>query len=298
MRKISYGSVIWGGVLIILGLGLLIENLNLLGDWNVPFWSLLLGAFGLFFLTVYVRDRAQWWALIPGLAILVIAVAVLLAELELVAGYLVGAVILGGVGLPFLTIFISDRQHWWALIPGLTMFGTAVAVFLEGLGVIEGETVGAIVVGGVSLGFIAIYLVDRRQWWALIPGGIMGIIAFFLLLATAAEFVWPTALILLGLLMLRGSLRGRRKESRLAAEAATRLPSTDGREPDLVLQATQSERRRTPSLDEQIRAAIGDQATQDEGMETEEENEEGPDDMPPPPVMPEPPQVPPGPEVA
>jgi hypothetical protein len=298
MRKISYGSVIWGGVLIILGLGLLIENLNLLGDWNVPFWSLLLGAFGLFFLTVYVRDRAQWWALIPGLAILVIAVAVLLAELELVAGYLVGAVILGGVGLPFLTIFISDRQHWWALIPGLTMFGTAVAVLLEGLGVIEGETVGAIVVGGVSLGFIAIYLVDRRQWWALIPGGIMGIIAFFLLLATAAEFVWPTALILLGLLMLRGSLRGRRKESRLAAEAATRLPSTDGREPDLVLQATQSERRRTPSLDEQIRAAIGDQATQDEGMETEEENEEGPDDMPPPPVMPEPPQVPPGPEVA
>jgi len=246
--KRSYSSWIWGGLLIALGLVFLAENLDLLGDWNAPVWSLILGAISLVFLVTFISDRSQWWALIPGLVILGVAVAVFLAEQELVAGYVVATIILAGVGLPFLLIFLTDRKHWWALIPGMTMIGVAAAVFLEGIGVISDEAVGGLVVGGIALGFLFIYLIDRQQWWALIPGGIMGTVAFFLLVATVIEYVWPVALILLGLLLLRSGLVGGRRRPRGAERVSAPTP--------LPPEPAKQERQRLPTLEEQIEEAI------------------------------------------
>jgi hypothetical protein len=284
MRKQRFGSLIWGGLLVALGLVLLVENLGWLGDWNAPVWSLILGAIGLIFMATFVSDRRQWWALIPGLVILGIALAVFLAEQDLIAGYVVATIILAGVGLPFLLIFIMDRQQWWALIPGMTMSGIAVAVFMEGIGLIEGEAVGGIVVGGISLGFLSIYMIDRRQWWALIPGGVMGTVAFFLLLASLGQFVWPVLLILLGLLMLRGSLRGGRRRPR--------RPSP----PPPPVEPARRERKRLPTLEEQIEAVIGEQPQTAEA-ESEDEGHEPAIDVPPMFEMPQPPEVPPPPEI-
>jgi len=246
--KRSYSSWIWGGLLIALGLVFLAENLDLLGDWNAPVWSLILGAISLVFLVTFISDRSQWWALIPGLVILGVAVAVFLAEQELVAGYVVATIILAGVGLPFLLIFLTDRKHWWALIPGMTMIGVAGAVFLEGIGVISDEAVGGLVVGGIALGFLFIYLIDRQQWWALIPGGIMGTVAFFLLVATVIEYVWPVALILLGLLLLRSGLVGGRRRPRGAERVSAPTPPPP--------EPAERERQRLPTLEEQIEEAI------------------------------------------
>ena len=179
MRERGYGALVWGGLLILLGLLLLIDNLELMGDWDVPVLSLMLGALGMIFLAIFVNDRAQWWALIPGLVILGIAVAVFLAERDLVPDFAVATIILAGVGLPFLLIFFTDRQHWWVLVPAMTMGGIAMGIFFEGIGAIGEGVVGGFVVGGISLGFLSIYLIDRKQWWALVPGGAMGIVAFF-----------------------------------------------------------------------------------------------------------------------
>lgn len=299
MRKRGNSSLIWGGLLIVLGLLILVENLDLLGDWDAPFWSLILGAIGLIFLTTYLRDRKQWWALIPGLVILAIAVAVFFAEQDLVADYLVATIILAGVGLPFLMIFLADRQHWWALIPAMTMLGITAGVFLEGIGAIGEPAVGGLAVGGISLGFVSIYLIDRKQWWALIPGSIMGIVAFFLLLAAAARFIWPAALILLGLLLLRGSLRGGRRAAP-PARAPEPAPSIDIREMDQAVEAAQPDRESLPTLEEQIEAALAEEAeaadeTQDEALKPDEP--ELHTEMSPAPEIPEPPEVPSGPEV-
>jgi hypothetical protein len=300
MRKRRYGSLIWGGLLVVLGLVLLVDNLDLLGDWNAPIRSLLLGAFSLVFLATYIRDREQWWALIPGLVILGIAVAVFLAEQDLVEGYVVATIILAGVGLPFLLIYLSDRQHWWALIPAMTMVGIAAGVFLEGLGAIGGPAVGGLAVGGISLGFVSIYLIDREQWWALIPGGVMGVLAFFLLLAAAAKFIWPAALIALGLLLLRSSLRRDRRRARRTLIPSAPMPSIDTAELDRAIKATEPQRERLPSLEEQIAAAIREEHTtpppEEAADQTSETEEPGsPADMPPTPEIPEPPEVPSGP---
>jgi len=284
MNKRRYGSLIWGGMLVLLGLLLLLENLDLFGEWQVPFWSLFLGALGLLFLSIYVRDREQWWALIPGLVILGIAVAVFMAEQDLVADYLVATTILAAVGLPFLVIFATDRSHWWALIPALTMLGVAAGVFLEGVGAISGTAVAGFVLGGISLGFLSIYLIDREQWWALIPGSIMGTMAFFFLLATATKYVWPLAIILLGVLLLWGSLGGgRRRRGRRRVQPSTPPP----------------QRERLPTLEEQIEAAIAEEAAAAEGTTTAEPGDKEPEPpaaMPPAPEIPHPPEVPPGPQ--
>jgi hypothetical protein len=304
MQKRAYGSLIWGGFLILLGLFLLAQNLNWLGDWTTPVWSLILGVIGLFFLAVFLGDRQQWWALIPALTILGIAAAIFLAEQDIIADYVVATIILAGIGLPFLLIFLTDRQHWWALIPGLTMTGSAAAVFLEGINLISGEAVGGIIVGGISLGFLIIYVLDRRQWWALIPGGVLGTVAVFLLLAAAAGFIWPVVLILLGLLLLRGSLGGGRRRTRRIAAPAAPMPPPDLDAPVQAVEPAKPKRQRLPTLEEQIEAAIADmpevpaEVKEVSTPEAEEEKDEPPADMPPAPEMPQPPEVPSGPDIA
>ena len=264
MSKRRYVSLLWGGFLIILGIALLAENLDLLGDWTVPIWSLALWAGGLLFLAVFFSERDQWWALIPGLVLPGIGTAVYLGERGLVAEHAVGTIILATIGLPFLLIFLSDRSQWWALIPAFALAGSACGVFLEGTGAISDEAVAGVIVGGVSLGFLSIYFFEREQWWALIPGGILALIALLMLLATATEYILPLALILVGILLLRGVLgRGRR-----SAQRGHPTPSSQTLYNDSSFSAMSSdtlatsnktstaERKQLPTLEEQIQAAI------------------------------------------
>jgi hypothetical protein len=247
-----------------LGIALLAENLDLLGDWTVPIWSLALWAGGLLFLAVFFSERDQWWALIPGLVLPGIGTAVYLGERGLVAEHAVGTIILATIGLPFLLIFLSDRSQWWALIPAFALAGSACGVFLEGTGAISDEAVAGVIVGGVSLGFLSIYFFEREQWWALIPGGILALIALLMLLATATEYILPLALILVGILLLRGVLgRGRR-----SAQRGHPTPSSQTLYNDSSFSAMSSdtlatsnktstaERKQLPTLEEQIQAAI------------------------------------------
>jgi len=248
MKRRGTAPLIWGGLLVLIGLLLLAENLGWLGSLKAPSWSLILGAMGMFFLLTYVSDRKQWWALIPGLVLVGVAAAIFLAEQELVASHVVATIILGAVGLPFLIIFLTDRQQAWALIPALTMAGVASGVFLEGVGAIDGTAVAGFVLGGISLGFVSIYVIDRRQWWALIPGGILGLMAGVFLIAAAVKFIIPLAIILFGLLLLLRAMRG----------GSRREQATHYTTPPPVSEAKRPQNQRLPTLEEQIAAAVSE----------------------------------------
>jgi hypothetical protein len=284
--------------LIVLGLGLLAENLDLLGDWKVPIWSLILGASGLLFLGIYASDHEQWWALIPGLVLVGIAVAIFMSEQGLIADYVVGPIIMATIALPFLLIYLTDRSRWWALIPAFTLGAAAVAVFLEGVGAISDEALASVIVGGTSLGFLSIYLVDREQWWSLIPGGIMALIAFFLLLATATEYILPLGLILLGLLLLRGTLGGGRRRTKTWAPFPA--PSSPADSTSQTVEPVRPERMRLPTLEEQIEAAVAEESESrsEPAKEKPTSKEAGakepasPSDIPPAAEIPEPPEDP------
>ncbi len=74
-------------------------------------------AIALPFYVVYLRNRANWWALIPAYAMTALAVLVLL-PVRLMEGGLVAAYVMFAIALPFLYVYVRNRRHWWALIPG------------------------------------------------------------------------------------------------------------------------------------------------------------------------------------
>ena len=69
----------------------------------------------------------------------------------------------------FLFWFFSDRSKWWAAIPGFTLAGMAASsLLLDRIG-----WGGLAFLGGIGLGFWAIYFTNRERWWAIIPGGVL-----------------------------------------------------------------------------------------------------------------------------
>lgn len=74
-------------------------------------------------------------------------------------------------GILFLVAFISNRGAWWAVIPGVSSLALATGLGLDSFADIGGDTLGAIVLGGIGLSFMIVYLIERTNWWAIIPGG-------------------------------------------------------------------------------------------------------------------------------
>jgi hypothetical protein len=74
----------------------------------------------------------------------------------------------------FLFWFFSDPSKWWAAIPGFTLAGMAAStLLLDRLG-----WGGLAFLGGIGVGFWAVYLRQPTQWWAIIPGGVLLTLGF------------------------------------------------------------------------------------------------------------------------
>jgi hypothetical protein len=76
--------------------------------------------------------------------------------------------------LYFLAYFFFNRRSWWALIPGVILLSLGVLIGMAVLNENAGEQWGGTVfLGGIGLAFLLVYLADRSNWWAIIPGGVM-----------------------------------------------------------------------------------------------------------------------------
>jgi hypothetical protein len=194
----------WGVLLIIGGIIFLLDNLGIftIGE---TFWGVILGVAAIGFLSVYLSNRENWWALIPGMILLSVSALIIInAIFPGDTGALGGVIVLGGIGLAFLLIYLTNRENWWAIIPAGVMLTLSVVVLL-------GEAFSGIEVGGIfflglglTFGLVAIIPTPHGQMkWAFIPAGIMIVMG---LLITAAlspliNYIWPSALILAGLLL-------------------------------------------------------------------------------------------------
>ncbi|MFQ5812910.1 MAG: hypothetical protein ACE5I2_06955, partial [Anaerolineae bacterium] len=89
-------------LLIVVGILLLLQNLGILVGIVALIWSLIFGAGGLVFLYMFLTNRTQWWAIIPGFGLLGLAALIALDEFLPRVGEALGVMIfLGGVGLAF-----------------------------------------------------------------------------------------------------------------------------------------------------------------------------------------------------
>lgn len=114
----------------------------------------------------------------------------------------------GLLGVIFLVTFVGDRRQWWALIPGCIMLGLTVMIVNGETEFLSDTQASALFLFSIGLPFLLIYLVDRRQWWALIPGGVLSVIALITFM-TSRELPGTTitAIILFGLAIVFGLVR-------------------------------------------------------------------------------------------
>lgn len=196
-RKLSQSEMIIAIVLIAIGVLALGGNIfgGLIGWLMGP---LVMWAIAAPFLYIYLKDRRQWWALIPGMILGGIGLAVFLPD-SILGFDLTGTLVMWSIAAPFLLIFFQDRRQWWALIPAYVMGAIGFVVLLPDF---LDFLMGTLVMWIIAVPFLFVYLRDRRQWWALIPGGIMGLIGLVVLLGSSGSFLIAALLIGVGLYML------------------------------------------------------------------------------------------------
>jgi hypothetical protein len=77
-------------------------------------------------------------------------------------------------GFTFFAYYASEREAWWALIPGFTLIGLAGMILFGAISNEFAERFGAaLFLSFIGLGFVAVFLVNRANWWALIPAGVL-----------------------------------------------------------------------------------------------------------------------------
>jgi hypothetical protein len=208
--KVLKSRVLWGILLIVVGVLFLLESLEILSIGGA--WAVVFAAAGLIFGYTYLEDRERWWAIIPATALL--GIAGLIGASELLprdADQWSVTVFLGALALGFLLIYLSThREQWWALIPGGVLLTLAISIGLEPL--ISGEGFVGLFFIGIGLTFALVYALPSAEGtmrWALIPAAIMAImgIIFLSVASSLATYVWPVALILVGGYVLLRNIR-------------------------------------------------------------------------------------------
>jgi len=98
--------------------------------------------------------------------------------------------------LGFISYALSGWKQWGWLFPAGAFSGLAAVIALAEANV-DSAAVASPLFIGLTIPFAAAYLMDRtRNWWALIPGGVMMFLTLTLLLVDSAGGEWVGALFL------------------------------------------------------------------------------------------------------
>ena len=198
--------VLLGVLLIVAGVLFLLQSLGIVG-FAVIIWPALIGIASLALLFVFLSaPQSNWWAAIPGFILLGVAGIVALDQLAPAVGEIwSGSLFLGSIALAFWMIYLSNPEHWWAVIPGGVLLTLAVVSGLSP--VLEGIETGGIFFFGLGLTFALLALLptpEGRLTWSLIPALVFLIVGVFMTAAATQliNYVWPVLLILGGLYLL------------------------------------------------------------------------------------------------
>jgi hypothetical protein len=193
-------SLVWGGLLILFGVMALVETYTDLTAWV---WVAILAAAGLGVFGIYLTDRSQWGLLIPAYVLWAVAGLIALVTLNVLRDESVATYVLAAIALPFLVAFLRDRSQWGLLIPAYVLLAVGVMIRLIGRGVLSDLLIPAYVLFAIAIPFFMVYARDPKQWWPLIPGGVLAVIGLSFLVAEAAvQYIGPAVLVLVGVWIL------------------------------------------------------------------------------------------------
>jgi hypothetical protein len=206
MKKVDW-RIIVGIVLLVIGVITLLQSLGVL-NLQGSTWMLVMGAIfaaaGAVFIYVFLADRVQWWALIPGCTLIGLAGVVILPMIPGFPTGLAPSFLLGMIGVSFWIIYLINHENWWAIIPGGALLSVAALIgFSQYFGV---AGVGIMFLGlAITFGLVALLPTgDERNKWAWIPALALLVLAlaFGFLGTSYGMYVWPVALIIGGAVVL------------------------------------------------------------------------------------------------
>jgi len=114
-----------------------------------------LGAFGLAFWAIYFQKREHWWAIIPGGALLTLAVIAALSSVF--EGAETGGILFVGLGLTFGVLYFLPTPHGrmkWAIFPAAVLLVMGLLITVAVLGAFQ-------FLGAAALILIGLYLLFR-----------------------------------------------------------------------------------------------------------------------------------------
>lgn len=192
--------VIAGLLIVFVGIILLLVQLEMI-ILAGPLWGsiALLGGASIF-LALWLGNPKEWWPLIPGSIMGGWGVATLLGSLG-VADWMVTLIGFGATVLPFVYIFfkLGPREGWWALIPGGVVGAWGLGAVLGVFGMHD-AVVTLVGFVGSAVPFLIIFAMNRKEnWWALIPGGVMGLMGVVTTLGEIVGDEWTATFVLLGI---------------------------------------------------------------------------------------------------
>lgn len=210
MFRLLRSQVFWGVVILSAGILFLLEVIFDF-EFGSIFWSVMFGLGAVFFFTIYFNNRMNWWALIPGFALLGVGLTILSSVLFPAADSLSGSFVLGAIGVSFISVYLADRRFWWAIIPAGVMLTLVAVILLEP--VFSDIGTGGVFFFGLGITFGVLALIPTqsgRMGWAWIPAGALILMGAFIIGAAeqAILYIGPLALIVGGVfLILRTILR-------------------------------------------------------------------------------------------
>lgn len=207
LRRVDFRSLFGAGLVLLGGL-MLLEKFGILRGASSLFWGAALWVGAAYFFYVFAQSpQGRWWAIIPAMALLGMGGS---AILPLVFSGLGGGVFLGALGVAFLIVYLTDRSRWWGLIPGGVLLTLAVISVVDEAPAFRALDSGSLFFLGLGLTFLLVALLPNpsgSMQWAYIPAVVLLLMGAFLgssATAGLADYVWPVALILAGLLVVFG----------------------------------------------------------------------------------------------
>jgi hypothetical protein len=193
--------LLWGVILVVAGVLFLLQNVGLLPIGG-GVWAILFALSGAVFIGVFLQNRANWWAVIPGLTLLGIGgVTALAVVAPSQVGPWIGAGFLFIIGLPFWIVYYLNRSYWWAIIPAGVLTTLALVGGLSTL--LGGVELGGLFFVGLGLTFALVGVVPTpmgRMRWAFIPAGILSFMGLLVTISATslANYITPIALLCVG----------------------------------------------------------------------------------------------------
>lgn len=202
-----------GILLITIGGLLILQNLNIFsGDVENIIWAVVFGVLGGFFISRYLARRENWGWLIPGVSLLGIGISNLVALIPTIGDTYSEFIILFSIGFSLILIYLNDRIHWWALVPGGLLISLGIGSIVERFDPAWVDS-GGVLFLGLGLTFLILFLLPTpygRLKWALIPALILLALGSVVVISenlAIGGFIGPAIIIIVGLLVLVNTIR-------------------------------------------------------------------------------------------